>query len=247
MVLSTNSCAISEHKRYIDDGGGQSHSNKTLIPTSDTMPSTGTACESTYHHSCRLRKVCISMVSSSELRLSDVSRKYKVPSIHFLQCSLHSPEAFLPAAVFQCSGLLHFRKSHSGIVFLASPSNVRRQQNPAPTKSFFVENLSAVHLPLNLKLVTPIPSPAQNSTPMLEKSLKGLENIHSKVQSYISAYICYLQARFINIFSITSIILHTCGFRSNEDIKISSNIFIQVAFAWERVIRMRFHQFSCIF
>lgn len=131
------------------------------------------------------------------------------------------------------SGLLHFRKSHSGIVF--SPSNVRRQQSP-----FFVEYLSSVHLPLNLKLVTPIPSPAQNSTPMVEKSLKGFENIHSKVQLYISAYICYLQALFINIFSITSIILHTCGFRSNEDIKISSNIFIQVAFAWERVIRMRF-------
>lgn len=90
------------------------------------------------------------------------------------------------------SCLLHFRKSHRGIVF--SPSNVRRQQSPAPAKSFFVEYLSAIQLPLNLKLVTPIPTPAQNSTPMVEKSLKGLKNIHSKVQLYISAYICFLKA-----------------------------------------------------
>lgn len=94
---------------------------------------------------------------------------------------------FLPAAYFsvlcvlRLSGLLHAHMEnltseslpHSAIVFL--PSNVGRQQSPAPAKSFFfVEYLSAVRLFQNQQSAkSAIPTPAPEFHSFEGKVFKG--------------------------------------------------------------------------
>lgn len=97
----------------------------------------GTACESKYLHSCRIREVWMTtflgcphgLTASSGCLLS--LKKYKVPSIHFLQCSLRSPEALLPAAVWvvcytsesliEALSFRHLMGGDSKVLLLQSP------------------------------------------------------------------------------------------------------------------------------
>lgn len=146
-------------------GGGDNHTGtQHWSPHRTQCKAWGMVCGSTYPHSCRNRKVWVTtfLWCPHDWRWAQVVRclqKYKVPSVFFALSRVLAPGSRL-------SGLLRFRKSHSGIVF--SPSNVGWLQRPALAKSFFcvcVEYLSAVHLHLNLKLSKSACHANSNSSP----------------------------------------------------------------------------------
>lgn len=174
-------------------------------------------------------------MTDGELRLSVVSK-----NIRFLLCSLLYPEFLLPAAVWVvcCASeslivALSFRHLMWGDckdLLLQSPFFVCVcgvfKCCPPASKSKAFKICMSCQFQLQHRI----------QPNMVGKSLKGLENIQSKVQTF---YLCLHTLSTRSVYKY-NIVIHTRGFGSNEDIKISSDIFIQVAFAWERVIRMRF-------
>lgn len=175
-------------------------------------------------------------MTDGELRLAVVSRNIR--SFQVL-CILPRP---CSQSCHECFAALQ-KVSYSGIVF--SPFNVKRQQRPALAKSFLCWVFKCCPPASKSKAFKMCMSCQFQLQPRIHllwlgSLWKGLRTFNLRCILSISAYIRYLQALFINILSNISIFLHTCGFGSNEVIKISSDVFIQVAFAWEREIRMRF-------